>query len=245
MSQPPLFHRVKSALRVLYKFHGWRFPFVLLHRAGVYGFRKWVAPRDFVFVGKKHFYEIHPFILDNERAVEVAIARDFLRGQLGEILEVGNVLTNFFPFPHDVVDKYEQAPGVINEDIVTYAPRKKYDAIVTLSTLEHVGWDELPREPEKFFSAINHLKELLGDDGQLLVTMPLGYNDFVDRIVRENKTCFLETRFLLRTSADNRWREAELAEVVGIKFGFPFSCANAIVVGWFRKNSGAQKLSSA
>jgi hypothetical protein len=237
MSQPSLFHRAKTALRDLYKFHGWRFPFVLLHRAGVYYFRKWFAPRDFAFAGENHTYELHPFILDNERAVEVAVARGFLRGQAGEILEVGNVLTNFFPFPHDVVDKYEQAPGVINEDIVTYAPRKKYDAIVTLSTLEHVGWDESPREPEKVLSAIHHLKELLADNGRLLVTMPLGYNDFVDQMVRENKTGLSETRYLLRISAGNQWREAQLAEVVGIKFGSPFSCANAIVVGWFRKPS--------
>ena len=192
-----------------------------------------------MFAGKNHAYVVHPFILDNERTVEVAIASEFLRGKTGEILEVGNALTNFFRFPHDVVDKYEKTPGVINEDIVTYAPRRKYDCIVTISTLEHVGWDEQPREPEKILQAINHLKELLAADGQLLATMPLGYNCFVDQMVRENKTGFSEIRYLLRISADNQWREAQLEEVIDAKFGSPFSCANAIVVGYFRKNGGS------
>jgi SAM-dependent methyltransferase len=237
MTKPSLMFRVRSATRAGFKIHGIRFPFVLLHRTWVYLCRKFIVPpRKFVFAGKKHAYVVHPFILDNERTVEVAIANEFLRGKTGKILEVGNVLTNFFPFPHDVVDKYEKAPGVINEDIVTYAPCKKYDYIVTISTLEHVGWDEQPREPEKILRAINHLKELLAPGGQLLATMPLGYNCFVDRIVRENKTGFSEIRYLLRVSANNQWREARLKEVVDAKFGSPFSCANAIVVGYFRKN---------
>jgi hypothetical protein len=28
----------------------------------------------------------------------------------------------FIQFPHEVVDKYERVPGVINEDLVAYAP---------------------------------------------------------------------------------------------------------------------------
>ena len=240
MSKPSLMFRVRDVTRDGFKIHGIRFPFVLLHRTWVYFFRRWLVPfRQFIFAGKNHAYVVHPFILDNERTVEVAIAREFLCGKTGEILEVGNVLTNFSRFPHDVVDKYEKAPGVINEDIVTYAPRKKYDCIVTISTLEHIGWDEQPREPEKILQAIHHLKELLAADGQLLATMPLGYNSFMDRMVRENKTGFSEIRYLLRISADNQWREARLEEVIDAKFGSPFSCANAIVVGYFHKNGSS------
>ena len=240
MAKPSLMFLVRSVTRDGFKIHGICFPFVLLHRTWVYFFRKClVPPRKFMFAGKSHAYVIHPFILDNERTVEVAIAKEFLHGKTGEILEVGNVLANFSGFQHDVVDKYEKAPGVINEDIVTYAPRKEYDCIVTISTLEHVGWDEQPREPEKILLAINHLKELLAAGGQLLATMPLGYNCFVDQVVRENKTGFSEIRYLLRISADNQWREARLEEVVDAKFGSPFSCANAIMVGYFRKNGGS------
>jgi hypothetical protein len=227
--------KARDAIRIGFQLHGIWLPFVILQRLSAYTFRKLFVSKTFVFAGKKHRYEIHPFILDNERTVEIGIANEFLRDKTGQILEVGNVLSNFHPFPHDVVDKYEMAPGVINKDIVTYSPGKKYDAIVTISTLEHVGWDETPREPEKIIRAITRLKELLADNGQMLVTLPLGYNDFVDQMVRENKTGFSEIRYMLRVSAGNQWREAQFAEVVGIKFGSPFPCANAIVVGLFHK----------
>ena len=146
--------------------HGVAFPLVILHRSAVFFQRKNFGARHFSLAGREHAYEIHPFILDNERAIEVGLARDFLAGRSGRILEIGNVLGNFMAFPHDVVDKYEKAPGVINEDIVTFQPREKYQAIVTLSTLEHVGWDETPRTPEKIVLAIEHIKSLLADGGK-------------------------------------------------------------------------------
>ncbi|MDF0681510.1 MAG: hypothetical protein P0116_11165 [Candidatus Nitrosocosmicus sp.] len=31
---------------------------------------------------------------------------------------------------HDVIDKYELMDGIINEDIVDYKPKSKYDLIV-------------------------------------------------------------------------------------------------------------------
>jgi hypothetical protein len=58
------------------------------------------------------------------------------------ILEIGNVLSHYFPVNHDIVDKYEKADGVINQDVVHFYSPKKYDLIVSVSTLEHVGWDE-------------------------------------------------------------------------------------------------------
>lgn len=220
-----------------WRFHGARFPFILAHRAGVFAWRRWFGAQTFELAGRPHRYVIHPFILDNERAVEIALARDFLQGRSGEILELGNVLSNYFVFPHDIVDKYEQAPGVRNEDIVTFAPGKRYDCIVTLSTLEHVGWDERPQEPDKVARAIARLKALLKDDGELLATMPLGYNPHVDQMVREGRTGFSEVRFLRRVSADNQWREARWEEVATARFGTPYPCANAIVVGYVRRSS--------
>lgn len=235
----PLLYRVKTDLSNLYQFHGPRFPLVIIHRFFGYYRRKFAGPGAFELGGKPHAYYIHPSILDNERAVEVALARDFIQGKSGEILEIGNVMARFIDFPHEVVDKYEIAPGVINEDVVTFSPGKKYDWILTLSTLEHVGWDEQPRDPQKIPQAIAHLKSLLKDSGQMLVTMPLGYNPHVDELVQAQKTGFDETRYLLRVSADNRWREATLEEVRGIKFGSPFSCGNGLVVGLVQKKPEA------
>jgi hypothetical protein len=235
MTQPSLIFRVLNAIRIGFQFHGIGLPFVILQRLWVYLFRKLFVARTFVFADKKHRYVIHPFALNNERTVEIAIASEFLRVKTGGILEVGNVLSNYCSFSHDVVDKYELTPGVINEDIVSFSPGEKYDAIVTISTLEHVGWDETPREPEKIIQAIARLKELLKDGGELLVTMPLGYNSFVDDLVRTGKTGFKKIRYLKRITANNQWREAQLEEVVAAQYNSPFLCGNAIIVGSFHK----------
>jgi hypothetical protein len=234
MTQPSLIFRALNVIRIGFQFHGIWLPFVLLQRLWVYSIRKLFASQTFVFADKKHCYVIHPFTLNNERTVEIAIATEFICGKSGEILEVGNVLSNYCSFSHDVVDKYELTPGVINEDIVSFAPPKKYDTIVTISTLEHVGWDETPRTPEKILQAIEHLKNLLADGGELLATMPIGYNCYLDQIIREKRTGFAGVKFLVRTTEDNQWREAGLEEAMTKQFGKPYSCANAIMVGTFR-----------
>lgn len=198
-------------------------------------FRSFIAPRTFALSGKEYRYWIHPLNLDNERTVEVPLARELLERKKGDVLEVGNVLANHCPFPHDIVDKYERAPGVMNEDIVTFSPAKRYDVIVTLSTLEHVGWDEEPRDPEKILRAIDRLKELLAENGELLATLPIGYNSFFDNLVREKQTGFSEVEYLLRVSASNRWREARLEEVARAQYGMPHANANALLVGHYRK----------
>jgi hypothetical protein len=208
---------------------------VFCRRSAAWAFRSLVARRTFRLAGKEYRYWIHPLNLDNERTVEIPVARAFLDDKKGEILEVGNVLSNYFPFPHDIVDKYERVRGVINEDIVTFSPSKRYDAIVTLSTLEHVGWDEEPRDPQKIVHAIARLKTLLADGGELLATLPLGYNSFFDDLVRERNTGFSETTYLVRVSSGNRWREASLDEVGTARYGTPYANANALVVGYFRK----------
>ena len=70
-----------------------------------------------------------------------------------------------------------------------YRPDKRYDLTIYISTLEHVGWDEVPKEPQKILSAVTAMKALLRDKGKMLVTVPLGYNDFLDQ-------CIKKTRFL-------------------------------------------------
>ncbi len=227
--------RTLNAVKLGFRLHGIRLPLVLGHRSLLYLRRRWFGPGTFEFAGQTHPYYFHPYSLDNERAVEVALARDFLRGQTGEILEVGNVLSHYFYFPHEVVDKYEIAPGVLNEDVVIFSPGKKYDCIVTLSTLEHVGWDEQPRDPPKIIRAIEHLKNLLKEGGRLFVTMPLGYNPHVDELIRARQSGFPEVGYLVRISAGNRWREAKWEEVQQAKYGTPFPCANAVFVGIFRQ----------
>jgi SAM-dependent methyltransferase len=151
------------------------------------------------------------------------------------ILEVGNCLAHFHAHDHDVLDKYERAPGVRNEDVVDFRPEAPYDLVLSVSTLEHVGWDEEPREPGKVRRAIEHLRGFLAPGGTLWFTVPLGYNPEVDRLVRERDLPLTDLRFLRRTSgATNRWREVGYEAARDAEYGRPYRAANAVAVGTVR-----------
>ena len=146
----------------------------------------------------------------NERAVEIPFGWEQVKSnQQKNILEVGNVLSWYFPIQHEVLDKYEIAEGVINEDIVDFNPSKKYDLIVSISTLEHVGWDETPREPQKILQAIRQLKHLLVEGGKLVVTVPLGYNSALDDYLRDGSIQFTKQYFLKKGSKNPEWNEID------------------------------------
>jgi hypothetical protein len=121
-----------------------------------------------------------------ERTVELAVAREFVaqRRALGPILEVGNVLAHHVPFPHPVVDRYEPGDGILHVDVLEYRPSDPSPSIVSISTLEHVGFDETPRRVGRFRPALVHLfEQCLRPGGTMLVTVPLGYNPEVDDAV--------------------------------------------------------------
>lgn len=201
---------------------------------------------------KHHFFHRHHFFFENtqlpyfnhpynhtaqnERAIEIPIAKHFYdQHDPKAILEVGNVLKHYFPLEHQVVDKYEQAPGVINKDVIAYKPGKKYTLIIAISTLEHIGWDEYPRDPEKILTALNHLFTLLKKDGQLVFTVPLGYNHDLDTLLRANKIGLTQQFYFKRLTKSNRWQQQNADILQGAKYNYPFPCANELMVGVIRK----------
>ncbi len=169
----------------------------------------------------------------NERAVELPLVMAFLEDlrPRARLLEVGNVLSHYVEASHTVVDKFELTPGVVNEDILDYGQPKTFDAIVSISTLEHVGWDETPRDSERAERALAHMRSLLVDGGRLFLSFPLGYNPALDHLVFDNRLGFRRTHYLQRVSADNRWREADISGLTNARYGDPYGSANAIFVG--------------
>lgn len=126
----------------------------------------------------------------NERAVEVPIALDWIERHPGHGLEVGNVLTNYCPgAPWIVVDRDEQAPHVWNFDVSDLGrilgPAAPFDWIVSISTIEHVGWDDTPRDPDKALAAIAILRSLLAPTGRLLLSFPTGHHPGLDQAVAD------------------------------------------------------------
>jgi len=119
----------------------------------------------------------------NERAVELAVAFEWLKGRdSAHGLEVGNVLSHYGVTGHRVVDFYEKADGVENVDVFDITGKFKW--IVSISTLEHVGWDAEPRDPDAAERAVEHLRSLLAPKGKMLITAPAGYNPSFDKFLK-------------------------------------------------------------
>lgn len=180
-----------------------------------------------------------------ERCVELAIARAFVEANRGQrMLEVGNVLSQYGPRPDDyvVVDRYEHRPGVVNLDITEFVPPARFDAIISVSTVEHIGFDERPRDDGKVGRALAHLRTLLAPGGRCLITAPVGYNPTLDALFDRPTGVFDSLSFLRRISLDGTWLQQDWAQVQGawyggqpnleeMRSGRRFPSANAIAVG--------------
>ena len=198
-------------------------------------------PTTFTLGGVRHRYLWHPYMTTwrSERAVELPVAWSRVRRvDPASTLEVGNVLSNYFRARHAVVDKYEQTPGVINEDIVDFDPGRRFELIVSVSTLEHVGWDEdEPRDPEKVLRAIERLRELLTPSGELVFTVPHGWHTDLDGYLADGRVPLAGRWCLKRISADGQWMEVDYAELEDIAYDSPFRYANGVTVGVVRRGA--------
>lgn len=200
--------------------------------------------RTFTFQGSRYHYFFHEYNTTwrNERCVELPIVWKILAENQGkEVLEVGNVLSHYFQVKHDVVDKYEVFNGVVNQDVVDFRPSKRYDLIVSISTMEHVGWDEDPRdqskilgEPVKILSALDNLQECLAAGGIMVITFPVGYNPQLDKSLVDGKIVFSK-RLCLKRVSRNKWVESDWAECMDARYGTPYTAANALVILFISK----------
>ncbi len=198
--------------------------------------------RTFTLAG--HVYRYH-FARYNttwhhERAVELPIAWEIVRHyDPTTVLEVGNVLPHYFKTSHTVVDKDEADPRVVNADVVDFTTDRRFDLILTISTLEHVGFDYSEVvEPEKIVLALDHLRGLLSSSGRLLVTLPMGYNPYLDELLRTGVIQFDRTLAIERFSGDNRWRECTWDTVAKASYGDPYRGANGLVIGIIGADGG-------
>jgi hypothetical protein len=201
-------------------------------------FLRFRTPGEFTFNGRAYRYFCHPYnsTWDNERAVEVPVALDIIEQHRGQrILEVGNVLSHYVSVDWDVVDKFERGGCVTCADAVTFSPDEPYDLIVTISTLEHVGFDDDIQDPELIPRAVANLRDhCLKPGGLLVVTVPLGYNPSLDEQLFSDMLGFSSVRFLLRTGR-YEWRETTAGEVRGTGYGTTYIEAGAVAIAEYRK----------
>lgn len=186
----------------------------------------------------------------NERCVEVPIALEFL-DRLGGVdhinlgletlltltdsqrgLEIGNVLSHYGVEGHRVVDRHEVAPLVENLDVFDVGDPGEYEWIIAISTLEHVRWDEEPREENGAVLALAHLRTLLRPGGHMLVTVPMGAHESLDRAILEDATGAVRSCTMSRTDSDvDQWAQDDV--VAWRKYGERTAWAEAVWIGEF------------
>ncbi len=166
----------------------------------------------FSFKGLQYQYFNHAYngVGINERTIELPIAYHYLNKYKNkDILEVGNVMGHYIPIEikRDIVDKYEIENDVINIDIMDYCPNKKYDFILSVSTMEHIGnGGQEILNPSKGIDAINKLQNMLKPNGLFLCTFPAGVNYHLDYGIKDGKIKFDELYCFARESTTiNHW----------------------------------------
>jgi hypothetical protein len=127
------------------------------------------------------------------------------------------------PFQHAVVDKYEAAANVINLDVADIEFPQAFTSIVSISTMEHVGWDEEPFDPAKAVRAISHLRRFLLPGGTMLISFPIGYNAGLDQALQAGALGCKEVRGMKRMNVMNDWREVPVSELISCRLENPYS----------------------
>lgn len=229
---------------------------------------KW--QESFKFKGKSLYYNRIGFNNASERAIEIPIAFNFLATlrNKNKILEVGNTLSHYENAlsecigvrPRLIVDKFEIDLGIDNVDLMDISSEEKYDAIISVSTVEHIGQGVEPsgaygeqidvRDREAPLKAIAKIYELLNKGGKALITVPFGkltdfgwyiqFNqEYLDLLVNQYKVpqkaiskTFLRRMGMELNNSNPRqiWVEVEESVLSDVEYNWPWPCANAIAI---------------
>jgi hypothetical protein len=178
-----------------------------------------------------YFYHWYNITHKNERCVEIPIIKEELdKVSPDKVLEIGNVLSHYFPSEHTVVDKYEDDGKAVNVDIMDYRTDKKFDLIVSISTIEHIGWDD--RTNIDGATIMKKMMDLLSDNGKIIVTIPIGYNPVLDSQIRSGdiNKAVPYSRIYCMVRDGNAWRQEECKNTEKLKYGDPDPYASGIII---------------
>lgn len=214
----------------------WEFVMMLVRHFGANFILKGLPEKTFSFEGEtlKYFYAKYNITWVTERVIEVPIGMHCI-GHAGEqnSLEVGNVLGHYFPAKHAVLDKFERGEGIINQDILEYRPNRRFDLILSISTFEHIGYeDDGPPDAEKIRAAVAACQKLLSPKGRLIITVPFGYNPYMDRYIAEDRIKPDRAYFFEKTNKVD-WISTTKESALKRKYAKPYPYANAIMVAEF------------
>ena len=93
------------------------------------------------------------------------------------------------------------------------------------------------RDPKKILYAVENLKKLIKPGGKVVVTLPLGYNQYMDELLKKGKLKFSKMYLMKRISKDNEWIEVKKIDKNDLngRYGTPYMFANKIIIGIIEK----------
>ena len=99
-----------------------------------------------------------------------------------------------------------------------------------------VGLDEKIPDPGKLLKSIHYIKDnLLTTGGSLVFTVPIGYNAFLDKLIKKEELPLTQSFFFERISLNNKWQQTTRHKAIKREYHLPYECANAIMVGIITK----------
>jgi len=147
------------------------------------------------------------------RSVEIALGKlafERFKGQY--ILEVGNTLHQYIGGYHLCVDQFDPEQRVIQKDILGFEAFGAFDLVISISTIEHIGYDTTYHGNEKkegwrAVQATRHCYNLMRDGGSLLATWDIGANPFLDLAIEQKVIPFGSYYYLAQDPETLQWSE--------------------------------------
>jgi hypothetical protein len=80
--------------------------------------------------------------------------------------------------------------------------------------------------------AIDNIRTLISSGGgTIMITLPLGYDATLDKLLKDGTIQFSKQYHLLRISKGNEWREASREDALAAKYNSPMPFANCLFIG--------------
>jgi len=162
--------------------------------------------------------------LVNERCVELPLAFRYIDFVNGDLIEIGAVTPYYCNYPHECIDPTDnRATKKEFAENLDYIGKN----VLSISTIEHIGRGDYHLEKELDL-AYSILQKIYQDSKSCMITWPIGYNEVLDKITKENISRF--NHFFIIKRGDVKWEVIEDVSGFDHLYGKPFRNANSIIV---------------
>ncbi len=196
----------------------------------------WENKKSFFLNGREYPYFVHrmncgwpPFRM-TERSIEMSLADEWIstREQDPAVIEIGAVSPYYWPCRlKNIVDPIDLNHLVtIKKSIFDIMLTGK--KVLSISTFEHIGNGEYGLSKQDDL-AVKALDKVFAEADEFLITIPEGYNIFLDKYIFNNVFDRARISFMVRGKGDldNNWKQVFLRKEADIPYG---KSANSLII---------------